>query len=175
MWNEGVEKTKTKNKKRDHCMLPCMASGRSGTDHAQTPPKAESLRVPVFRHHLPQTWVSSLFLFSFFHYLWLHARSLFSTCANLRVWNPLRHSSQFKLFTGKLRAALWPHASTEFRRCIFVRFFLRREVCSHIRSERLRSGNALCVKKKRKKKKGADRVSCQQGNTIDSYSLSEGY
>lgn len=135
-------------------MLPCMASGRSGTDHAQTPPKAESLRVPVFRHHLPQTWVSSLFLFSFFHYLWLHARSLFSTCANLRVWNPLRHSSQVKLFTGKLRAALWPHASTEFRRCIFVRFFLRREVCSHIRSERLRSGNALCVKKKRKKKRG---------------------
>lgn len=40
----------------------CMASGPSGTDHAQTPPKAESLRVPVFWHHIPQAWVS-------FHYL----------------------------------------------------------------------------------------------------------
>lgn len=53
-----VRKPANVNGKRDHFMLQCMASGQSGNDHAQTPPKAECLRVPVFWHHIPQTWVS---------------------------------------------------------------------------------------------------------------------
>lgn len=66
-----------------------MASGQSGNDHAQTPPKAESLRFPVFWLHLPQTWVSFFFFFPFFflllYYLLLHARAVPPplTCANL--------------------------------------------------------------------------------------------
>ncbi|KAF3855108.1 hypothetical protein F7725_023163 [Dissostichus mawsoni] len=40
----------------DHGFHTCMASGQSANDHAQTPPKVESQRVPVFRHHIPQTW-----------------------------------------------------------------------------------------------------------------------
>lgn len=55
-----VRKQANVNGERDHSMLQCMASGQSGNDHAQTPPKAESLRVPVFWHHIPQTWVSFL-------------------------------------------------------------------------------------------------------------------
>lgn len=39
-----------------------MASGQSGNDHARNPPKTESLRVPVFWHHIPQTWVSFFFV-----------------------------------------------------------------------------------------------------------------
>lgn len=50
------------NGKRGHFMLQCMASGQSGNDHARNPPKTESLRVPVFWHHIPQTWVSFLSL-----------------------------------------------------------------------------------------------------------------
>lgn len=50
------------NGKRGHFMLQCMASGQSGNDHARNPPKTESLRVPVFWHHIPQTWVSFLLL-----------------------------------------------------------------------------------------------------------------
>lgn len=45
--------------KCEHFMLQCMAPGLSGyNDHAQTPPKAESLRVPVLWHHIPQARVS---------------------------------------------------------------------------------------------------------------------
>lgn len=61
-----VRKLANVNGKRDHLMLQCMASGQSGNDHAQTPPKAESLRIPVFWHHIPQTWVSSFFFFPFY-------------------------------------------------------------------------------------------------------------
>lgn len=53
-----VRKAANVNGKRVHFTLQCMASGQSANDHAQTPPKVESQRVPVFRHHIPQTWVS---------------------------------------------------------------------------------------------------------------------
>lgn len=75
---EGLGEAANVNGKRGHFMLQCMASGQSGNDHAQAPPKVESLRVPVFWHHIPETWVS-------FYYPSLHAHDVFLTRASLNV------------------------------------------------------------------------------------------
>ena len=73
----------------------------------------------------------------------------FSTCANLRVWDPLRH-----FFESFYREASSCPLTSRFHWIQQVYFFfvlfVRGELFSHIRSERLRSGNALCVKKIKK-------------------------
>lgn len=136
-------------RKWHHFMLQCMASGRSGNDHAQTPPKAESLRVPVFRHHIPQARVSVYYL-----------HSCVGRTDHMRTPDSDIYCDATTL-SSKASSALWPQTQ-EWCKTFLAGVFKHAEWNS--RFQRLRLKSLSCVKV-------ADQVSCQQ--TIDSYSLSK--
>lgn len=100
-----------------------MASEQSGDDHAKTTPKTESLRVPVFWHLIPGTWVSFLTC--------EYMRRLFSSHAQTSMLN-LAQQSDSCTVSSKASAALWPQNEAQcyfyFRNPVHSRYT---SACTH--------------------------------------------